>query len=196
MKGFNAGTFKNLGRDFPWSNSPWGKTRILPVSGSGQGLLADWVACKKGADSEVWLGTCVRPKPVVFAAFPSLVLRVILMLGQSRIEALSPFRFSHRCLAVSVVLFILLSHGSRSIPAGDPPRRQQFTVHVPVKALIEESAPGTLRIHATQPVSVKVRTATSRNAWTLRSSADLSTHTILVNSTSPDGRLVVTIAAP
>lgn len=133
---------------------------------------------------------------MVFAAFPSLVLRVILMLGQSRIEALSPFRFSHHWLAVSVVLFTLVSPGSRSIPAGDPPRRQQFTVHVPVKALIEESAPGTLRIQATQPVSVQVRTATSGNAWTLRSSADLSTHTILVNPSSPDGRLVVTIAAP
>lgn len=158
--------------------------------------MVDWVTCKRGEDPGIWLGTCVRRNHVVFAAFPSLVLRLILMLGQSHIEALSPFRFSHRCLAVSVFLFILFSHGSRSIHAGDPPRRQQFTVHVPVKALIEESAPGTLRIQATQPVSVHIRTATSRNAWTLRSSADFSTHTIVVDPNNPDGRLVVTIASP
>lgn len=138
----------------------------------------------------------MRRNRVVFAALRSLVLRVILMLGHVRIEALSLFRFSHHCPAVSVLVLILLSHGSRSIHAGDPPRRQQFTVHVPVKALVEESAPGTLRIQATEPVSVHIRTATSGNSWTLRSSADLSSHTIVVNRNSPDGRLVVTIAAP
>lgn len=79
--------------------------------------------------------------------------------------------------------------------SADSPKRQNLTVRVPAKAVVQEIA-GTLKIDSTQPISVTVQTGIDSRNWSVRSSPDASSHVISLKTQASCERLVVTIAAP
>lgn len=97
-------------------------------------------------------------------------------------------------LAATAILSGMVVASSATVFA-EPPKRQNFTVYVPAKALVQES-PGTLKIQSSQPVSVQVQGAKDSQNWSVRSSIDSTSHIVSLKTLEAGPRLIVTIAAP
>lgn len=97
-------------------------------------------------------------------------------------------------LAATAILSGMVVASSATVFA-EPPKRQNFTVYVPAKALVQES-PGTLKIQSSQPVSMQVQGAKDSQNWSVRSSIDSTSHIVSLKTLEAGPRLIVTIAAP